>query len=476
MSKLKKMIHYLDVSMQRSLANASHQLVAVGAIAFFGFILFYWVWTEWFPQPYENLWLRLISSLLGLGLILTPFWPASIRTYLPWYWFITLVYTLSFFFSFSFLMSHASVISALFFLCSVFLLVLVVDLYSLFIILFLGWGISIGLYALLASPVYFGAEHIEMLMILVFVIVAGTTFNYKTALLQEQRMKGMAAAAGMMAHELRTPLLGIKSGAQALIKHLPQLIKGYKLACEHGLIDEGIKLRRLSQLEQVSNRIISEIDNANIIIDMLLVNVGRENALKNCTMELCSMKDCISEALRRYPFKSEKEKELVSWEGDFNFKGSKVLMQHVLFNLLKNAIYAIANAQKGRIHIWTDKDHKWQYLYFKDTAKGIPNHELSKLFNHFYTTQFSGTGIGLTFCKLVMERFGGRISCEAEEQVYTKFILAFPYYSESKSVLNQNYEKSLKEQYNKREGLLLCQFLNIKGIATGLNRRSDINL
>ncbi|QDP71120.1 HAMP domain-containing histidine kinase [Legionella israelensis] len=423
-----KIIHYLEESMQRSLASASHQLVAVGTIAFFGFILFYWVWTEWFPQPYENLFLRLLSSLLGLGLILTPYWPVTMKRYLPWYWFVTLVYTLSFFFAFSFLMSKASVISAMFLLCSVFLLVLVVDLLSLLIILLLGWGIALFFYFLLATPLYFGAEHIEMLLILLFVIIAGTTFNYKTAMLQQQRLAGMAAAAGMIAHELRTPLLGIKSGAQALAKHAPQLIKGYQEAKEHGLINQAFKERRLNQLEQVSLRIISEINYANTIIDMLLVNVGRENTLQNCTLELCSMADCIKEAISRYPFKSLKESNLVSWQGDFYFKGSKLLMQHVLFNLIKNALYAIAMVQKGDIRIWTKQGAKWQYLFFKDTAKGMTDQQQAKLFDHFYTTKFTGTGIGLSFCKLVMYRFGGNIHCEAKEGEYTLFTLSFPFY------------------------------------------------
>lgn len=425
---LKKTMQYLEESMQRSLANASHQLVAVGIIAFFGFILFYWVWTEWFPQPYENLFLRLLSSLLGLGLILTPYWPVSIKRYLPWYWFITLVYTLSFFFAFSFLMNKASVISALFLLCSVFLLVLLVDLLSLVIILLLGWGVAVCLYFGLATPVYFGAEHVEMLLILLFVIIAGTTFNYKTALLQQQRLAGMAAAAGMIAHELRTPLLSIKSGAQALAKHAPQLIKGYQQAKEQGLIDRAIKDRRLDQMEQVSSRIISEINYANTIIDMLLVNAARENTLQNCKLELCSMADCIKEAIARYPFKSLRERELLSWQGDFYFKGSKLLMEHVLFNLIKNALYAIAMMQKGEVRIWTEQGQKWQCLFFKDTAKGMSTQQISKLFDHFYTTKFTGTGIGLSFCQLVMQRFGGSIHCEAEEGGYTTFVLSFPFY------------------------------------------------
>ena len=425
MKSLKKLVNYLDHSMQRSLSSSAHQLVAVGAIAFFGFIMFYWIWSVWFPQPYENLWLRLIGSLLGLGLMLTPYWPSAMKPYMPWYWFLTIFYSLPFFFAYYFLMNQASVISAMSLLCSVFLLVLLVDLLSLSILLILGWGLAFLCYYATSTHIYFGEEHIEISLVVLFVVIAGSTVNYKTAMLQQQRVAGMAAAAGMIAHELRTPLLGIKCGAQALANYSPTLFAAYNLAKEQGILSSSIRESRLRQLEGITERIISEIYYANTIIDMLLIKAGQENSLQNCLLEPCSMAECLSEAIGRYPFPSAKVRALVSWQGDFQFIGSKLLMQHVLFNLLKNALYAIATAQKGEITIWSECSDKYNYLYVQDTAKGMSKLQLSRLFEHFYTTTFMGTGIGLSFCKLVMHRFGGDICCEAREGLYTKFILSF---------------------------------------------------
>lgn len=424
--QLKSVIRYLDHNMQRSLAYASHQLIAVGFIAFIGFILFYFIWTMWFPQPYENFILRVIGSILGLGLILTPIWPISLRPYLPGYWFVTILYTLSFFFAFYFLMNQASVISALSLLCSVFLLVLLVDLFSLSVLLILGWGLALICYYFLSPELYFGEEHMEMLIVMVFIIIAGSTVNYKTAMLQQQRLDGMAAAAGMIAHELRTPLLGIKSGAQALARYSPALFNGYEQARNAGLVDKPIRNQRLQHLSSVSKRIISETDYANTIIDMLLVKAGREKSLENCQLEVCSMATCLEQALARYPFKQSQNREIIDCQGDFSFIGSPLLMQHVLFNLMKNAFYAIATAQKGTIHIWTDEDDKYNILHFRDTGKGMEPKQVSKLFEHFYTTTFMGTGIGLSFCKLVMDRFHGCICCDSKLGEYTHFKLYFP--------------------------------------------------
>ena len=426
MGQIKKIIRHLEDSMQKSLSDSSHQLVAVGAIAFVGFPLFYWIWAYWFPQPYENLNLRLFGSLLGLGMMLTPYWPARYKKYLSWYWSLAVLFALPFFFTFLFLMNEASVISAMSLLCGIFFLVLLVDLLSLSIILALGFSMALIGYYFCSPHVYFGEEHIQMTLVIMFTIIVGSTLNYKTAMLQRQKLAGMAAAAGMLAHELRTPLLGIKSGAQALVQYLPGLMQGYQLAKEQELIETPLRERRLQELEGVSNRIVSEINYANTIIDMLLVKAGRENSLNHCILETCTIAECLTEAISRYPFQSPRERTLITWTGDFQFMGSRLLMQHVLFNLIKNALYVIATAQRGEINIWTESGDKFNYLYFKDTAKGMNSQELSRLFNHFYTTNFLGTGIGLSFCRLVMHRFSGNIICESVEGEYALFTLSFP--------------------------------------------------
>jgi signal transduction histidine kinase len=427
MNAIKKISQFLDHSMNRSLANSAHQVVAVGAIALFGLPILYCIWCSELQVPHGDLWLRLVGSILGLGLMLTPYWPAWSQPYQPWYWFLTLLYVFSFFFAYTFFINQISIISAMSVLCSVFLLVLLVDFVSLFILLGLGWSLAFLCYYLVSPNIELGEEHIEMGLIILFVVITWSTINYKKSLLQEQRMAGMAAAAGMIAHELRTPLLGIKSGAQALVTYMPELFAAYHLAKEHGLLTKPIRATRIRQLEGINTRMINEIDYANTIIDMLLIKAGQKNSLQNCRLEPCSMADCIREAIDRYPFRTDSAHNLIHWEGDFLFIGSKLLMEHVLFNLLKNALYAIANAERGVITLWTEqRDKKYNYLCVQDTAKGISAQQLARLFEHFYTTTFMGTGIGLSFCKLVMNRFGGDIWCESQEGIHTTFILSFP--------------------------------------------------
>ncbi len=428
MQYLKAFGSYLEQAMQKSLTSVSRQLLMVGAIIFLGFIALYWGWVElFFPLPYENETLRFIMSLMGLGLLLSPFWPMKLKKFLPWYWLLTLIFAFSFFFAFSFLMSQASMVSAMALLCSTFVLVMLVDLYSLLFILCIGWGLAFLIFYMLTPYPVLGEAHVEMALVLTFVILAGSVFRFKNNLIEQQRMKGVSLAASMIAHELRTPLLSIKSGAQGLEKFLPRLIEGYQLAVSQQLIKEkSIKTQFLLQLAELSHSISREVEFANTVIDMLLINAGKENALTHCQLEPCSMAECIESALARYPFKSEKERETVHWQGDFLFQGSILLTQHLLFNLLKNALHVLAGKPGGNIDIWVSEKDGCHILHFRDNGKGMSKAELARLFDPFYTTKATGTGIGLSFCHQIMQCFGGGIRCESQEGQYTEFQLTFP--------------------------------------------------
>jgi len=142
------------------------------------------------------------------------------------------------------------------------------------------------------------------------------------------------------------------------------------------------------------------------------------------------MKMCVAEALKTYPF-SAHERTRLHWEdaADFPFLGHKEFTKHVLFNLLKNALYAVASAGKGEIFITiepaTNSKGK-NRLIFKDTGSGIPPENLRHIFDRFYTKKEHGAGIGLAFCQSVIQGFGGEITCTSNLGEYTTFTISLP--------------------------------------------------
>lgn len=126
--------------------------------------------------------------------------------------------------------------------------------------------------------------------------------------------------------------------------------------------------------------------------------------------EICSITKNLNEVLEQYPF-NPGERELITLETakEFQYNGNSSLTDHILYNLIKNALRAIANAGKGKIIIRLESGKKHNSLIFRDTASGIPKSFLPKVFKLFASqmTAQGGTGVGLAFCKLIMQSYGG---------------------------------------------------------------------
>ena len=83
---------------------------------------------------------------------------------------------------------------------------------------------------------------------------------------------------------------------------------------------------------------------------------------------------------------------------------------------------------KGNIRISVRSDNDKNIVSIRDTGLGIANHDLRHLFEHFYSSKSveEGSGVGLSFCKRVMESMEGSISCQSVLGEYAEFTLAFP--------------------------------------------------
>ena len=243
---------------------------------------------------------------------------------------------------------------------------------------------------------------------------------------KEEKIKIMQSIGASIAHELRTPLRSIASGTSGIKKFLPPLLKGYIAAEKSNLLDESIKPQQIKLLHKVLANLESEEVSANTIIDMFLMKI-KDSIAGSPNMERLSVTECVNKALQRYSFKGlEKDLIICDLTNDFQFKGDEILVVHILFNLLKNALYYIARVRKGKIYIHFEQGERENMLHFKDTGKGIAKEVLPNIFDKFYSQTEGGVGIGLSFCKMAMEWMGGNITCQSIEGEYTEFTLHFP--------------------------------------------------
>ena len=242
----------------------------------------------------------------------------------------------------------------------------------------------------------------------------------------------MLATAGSVAHELRTPLVAIRVGAAGLMRYLPALLDTYQLAQRSRLPVPKIRVAHLHSLQGVVGRIEQEALHSNAIIDMLLATARfTGGSMQNATT--CSIVHCVETALARFPFREgDRRRVICNLRPDFDFHGSEMLTVHVLFNLLKNAFRHMGGIDGAQISIRLESGQRVNRLIFSDTGTGISPEVLPHIFTRFYTSTTAtddvslGAGIGLAFCRDVMQAMGGTITCSSVKGEYTEFVLTFP--------------------------------------------------
>lgn len=243
---------------------------------------------------------------------------------------------------------------------------------------------------------------------------------------QAERIDTITAIGASIAHELRTPLRAIINNAQ-FKRLLPNLIDAYKQAHAANLDVKPIRSDQLLAMQKSLEGIETEASYANSVIDMLLMNIKEMKDIERSFQKL-QLAPLIQQTLERYPWQSETEKTLAKFTciDDFAVLTDQRLITQILFNLIRNSLFYIAKARKGKIQISIKKDKKHNLLIFEDTATGIEKGKLSKIFEPFFTDREMGTGLGLSFCKMAMDKMGGAIRCESEFGQFTRFILSFP--------------------------------------------------
>ncbi len=244
---------------------------------------------------------------------------------------------------------------------------------------------------------------------------------------QNAKIQGMMEIAAGIAHEIRTPLTSIQCATDAKV-YMDRLIAAYDMAEKAGLPVASIRPSHMEGLRNIFNSIDAEAKESMQIIDMFLNNL--KSMVKEANTgdyQLCSIKEAVSGALARYPFDKQQKKSVVySNENDFKFYGVNLLVQHIIFNLMKNALHYINDKPGTTINIRHEQGDTDNFLCFKDTGPGISEYDQEHVFDFGFSKRKEGSGFGLTYCKTTIQQMGGDIAVHSELGKYTEFVLTFP--------------------------------------------------
>jgi two-component system, sensor histidine kinase and response regulator len=114
--------------------------------------------------------------------------------------------------------------------------------------------------------------------------------------------------------------------------------------------------------------------------------------------------------------------------------GDEESLIRVFTNIIDNATKY--TPEGGKITLSVRGDENFITVSISDTGSGIPHDKLPFIFEPFFRVKGKeerqkGSGLGLTFCKKIMEAHGGEISAQSKEGEGTTFILKFPTHSSS---------------------------------------------
>ncbi|PQV54533.1 histidine kinase/DNA gyrase B/HSP90-like ATPase [Paraburkholderia sp. BL21I4N1] len=419
-------IRYLNRLVSDCASVSDYSMLAVGVIGTVGHPVYWLWWTFVDPQPNESLLMRVFGTVSCALLLLRRFWPASMLRFLPWYYFVTVAFSLPFFFTYYLLTSHYSMVWSMAELGMMFFLIAI---FPSFVVLAINLIAGVGLAVLCArlfapQDVYVDAHLFiyTYLPVFLFGIFAGVTFSYSSVkgVVTQARHGARRALAGSIAHEMRNPLSQLRHVLDRVEETLPAATDADPAPALSP--DKAALLYRHLAHGQ------SSVDHGLRIIATTFDDVSA-SPISPDQFTYVSAAVATRRALDEYGFSDQKERARVRLVvlDDFTFKVDETVYLFTLFNLIRNALHHMTADPVATLTLTVDR----QSVMVHDTGPGIAAELLPELFEASPTTDDPvGTGLGLAYCQRAMRAFGGTIGCRSEVGKFTQFTLQFPLVSE----------------------------------------------
>ena len=214
-----------------------------------------------------------------------------------------------------------------------------------------------------------------------------------------------------ISHELRTPLASI-IGFSETIDSDPDMPDEMRTEFNLTILNEGKRLARLiNDVLDISKLEVGEIEIADVRFDIILMlNEVIDAHIKSAQAKNITLS-------RELP-----EEEIL-------INADKERISQTIVRLLNNAI-KFTN-EKGRIKVIAKNLFKEIEIIISDTGIGIPESDLSNIFQKFYRvnrpgTEIPGTGLGLVFVKQIINLHKGFITVQSEVDKGTTFAIKLP--------------------------------------------------
>jgi signal transduction histidine kinase len=228
----------------------------------------------------------------------------------------------------------------------------------------------------------------------------------KSYIRRADRLASLGTLTAGLAHEIRNPLVAIKTLTQLLPERLEdEEFRNHFLNIAAGEVERISHLvNELLDFARPSNPKL-EFEDINTILDGMILLVSTESKKKQIHIEKQYASDLPAVKVDREQIKQ------------------------VFLNILLNAIEA--TPENGTIVVKTRSFLKpggepFLQVEFRDTGCGIPKEYLEEIFNPFFTTKTTGSGLGLSISNQIVQDHKGYINVESQVNQGTSFFINLP--------------------------------------------------
>jgi len=221
-------------------------------------------------------------------------------------------------------------------------------------------------------------------------------------------------------HELKSPIIAIKSSIDGVISHYKSKIDDRALnLLQRASARAGQMLEIIKELLELSrNRLAVEKEDESIVkVDILKI------------IQQIITQESIQAEQKEIKLNSDLKNDIPS------IKGNKEDFDKIFRNLINNAIRY--TEEGGSVNIQAGHKNNYFTLQIKDTGIGISEKDLTKIFQEFYRSENAkkiinfGTGLGLSLVKQLVEKYGGEIKVQSELLKGTEFFISIPISAET---------------------------------------------
>ena len=218
--------------------------------------------------------------------------------------------------------------------------------------------------------------------------------NYLTRL-EKMRTEFLAN----VSHELRTPIFAIQGYVETLL--------------DGAINDENVNKYFL---EKANQHTINLSNLLNDLIDISMIESGE----MRMSFRYFNINEYLSSIVKEFePMARGKNLELICHAVRENLQllGDKNKLRQVFINLLTNSI---KYTEEGKVEIFVEEEQKFGKIIVKDTGIGIPEADLTRIFERFYRVDkarsraVGGTGLGLAIVKHIVEAHGSTIEVKSK--------------------------------------------------------------